>query len=363
MAGLELDPSTRRALAAWLSECVDGAVDADALAIDTPSSGGWSNDTWIVDTGVTPARLVVVRLEPTRASMFPTYDLERQLRCLTALDGEPDVPTPSILGDDLAGRRLGRPAFVMAHVAGRTPSDDRPTFAESGWLAEATPDEQRVFHESLLDAVAAVHAVDVVQRGLGGLQPAGDGSSNHRALAGVEALWDFDRGPSWPTAIDAALAELAEDVPAPGEDGLLWGDARPANVVVAADGFRPIALLDWELASIGTPELDVTWLLEMNHMRIQGAGLVPPAGFLSDAEVVDHYEARTGRVLHDVAWYRYLAAVRVAVFMHRYLRALVHAGRLAPDHEVLADTVASRRLASLRGPSLPGSAQWGRLDP
>ena len=347
MAGLELDRPTRQALAAWLSECLDGPVDADALAIDTPSSGGWSNDTWIVHTGALPAPVVVVRLEPTRTAMFPTYDLERQLRCLTALDGERDVPTPSILGDDLAGRRLGRPAFVMAHVAGRTPSDDRPTFAESGWLAEAAPDEQRLFHTSLLDAIAAVHAVDVVERDLGGLRSTAGGSSGHRALADVEALWAFDRGPSWPVAIDAALTDLARHVPRPGEDVLLWGDARPANVVVAADGFRPIALLDWELASIGTPALDVTWLLEMNHLRIQGAGLVPPAGFLSDAEAVAHYEARTGRTLVDVAWYRHLAAVRVAVFMHRYLRALVHAGRLAPDHEVLADTVASRRLVAL----------------
>ena len=344
---LDLDPATRHSLAVWLSECIDHPVDADALTIDTPSSGGWSNDTWIIDTGVDPPRCVVVRLEPTRASMFPRYDLDRQLRCLRALAHEPDVPTPPILGDDLPGRRLGRPAFVMAHVAGRTPSDDHPTFAESGWLVEATSDEQRVFHTSLLDALAAVHAVDVAQRGLTGLGPPGDGSSNHRALAGLQELWSWDRGPSWPQPIDAALAALAADPPTPREDCLLWGDARPANVVVAVDGFRPIALLDWELASIGTPELDVTWLLEMNHMRIQGAGLTPPPGFLSDADAVAHYEARTGRVLADLAWYRYFAAVRVAVFMHRYLRARVHAGLLAPDHKIFADTVASRRLRSL----------------
>jgi aminoglycoside phosphotransferase (APT) family kinase protein len=62
---------------------------------------------------------------------------------------------------------------------------------------------------------------------------------------------------------------------------------------------------------------------------------------------VSRYEQHTGTGLTHLAWYRYLAATRVAVLMHRYLRAMVHAGRLPADHRLLADTVATRRLASL----------------
>ena len=69
------------------------------------------------------------------------------------------MPVPELLGEDLAGEILGRPAFVMSYVDGRVPGDDRPSFAEAGWLHDATPDEQRRFHEALLASIAAINDV------------------------------------------------------------------------------------------------------------------------------------------------------------------------------------------------------------
>jgi len=341
------DAPTRARLADWLSACLHEQVSPDALHLTTPSAGGWSNDTWIVSTGSARTPRVVARIQPDRSSMFPRYDLERQVRCLHALGRQPDVPTPALLDTDLEGTWLGRPAFVMAHVAGRLPSDDTPTFAEAGWLVEATRTEQRRFHTSLIDAMAAVHQVDLDTTGLRSLRPSHAGSSNEAALGDLREIWQYDRGERWPTAIEDGFAAAEAHIPSPGADRLLWGDARPANVVVADDGFDVVALLDWELATVGSPEHDVTWLMEMNWIRLQGAGNEPLPGFLSDADTVGYYEQRTGRPLANLGWYRYVAALRVAVLMHRYLRAMVHAGRLPADHKLLADTVASRRLTSM----------------
>lgn len=339
-------------LAAWLSElfsAATGELGSDEIDLRSPTGGGWSNETYLVE--VKPLHTsVVVRLEPERASMFPHYDLGRQLWCLSRLQTEATVPTPKVIGHDLAGHRLGRPAFVMERVVGRIPSDDTPTFAEAGWLRNATAQQQERFHCGLLDALANLHAVPIDAEGRRLLAPP-DGPTCAGALADLGETWQFDQGTMTPPGVERAFADLAEALPdggLPNEDPVfLWGDARPANVVVAHDSFDPIGLLDWELASVGPAELDVIWLEEMNWLRIEGAGNAPLPGFLDGDDAIAHYSERTGRRLTDLDWHRRFAALRVAVLMHRYLRGLVHAGQLDAEHRIFGDTVASRRLAQL----------------
>lgn len=330
----------------WLGEALGRILSPASLAARVPGSGGWSNDTWMVSVDGTPT--AVVRLQPERSAMFPNYDLARQVRCLRLVGGRTDAPVPAVLGTDLDGERFGRPAFVMELVGGRVPSDDRPTFAESGWLVEASVADQRRFHVGLLDAIAAIHALSVAEPEVAELRMFPDLANSNRALvADLRATWEFDRGDRWPQAIDRHFEAIESDVPEPTRDVLLWGDARPANVVVGHDDFVPVALLDWELAAVGSPEHDVVWLAEMNWMRTEGAGLAMPPGFLTDTDAAARYEADGGRSLSADPWYRRFAALRVAVLMHRYLRTMVHAGRLRADHDILADTVASRRLETL----------------
>lgn len=341
-AGLE----TR--LAAWLSEILGRRLPPTDLDIASPTAGGWSNETHLV-RGADVA--VVVRVQPERASMFPRYDLERQLWCLERLGAEPEVPTPAVLGVDLTGERLGRPAFAMELLDGRIPADDTPTFAEAGWLRDASSTEQRRFHLGLLRAIASVHAVAVDDAGQALLSPAA-GATRSGALDDLREIWEFDQGALTPPGIEQAFADLAGDldgVESAADPVLLWGDARPANVVVTSNGFDPIGLLDWELASMGPPELDVIWLEEMNWLRVEGAGLPLLPGFVPADEAVKYYESVTGRRLANLEWHRRFAALRVAVLMHRYLRALVHAGQLDAGHKLFGSTVASRRLATLSG--------------
>ncbi len=317
------------AVAAWLG--------VDVGSMRTPTGGGWSNETWLVD--LADGRRVVVRLEPERRSMFPTYDLGRQVACLRSLADVDGVPAPAIVAEDLAGSVFGRPAFVMGFVEGRVPADDRPTFAEAGWLFEASAAQQRQFVTSVFGCLARLHEVPAPF--------AVPSPSNVAWLDTLAEIWRFDRGDRWPAVIDAAFEALSSAVPEPTADVLLWGDARPANLVVAADGFDVVGLLDWELATVGSPEHEVTWWLEMNWVRIDGAGLAPLPGFPGDDETAELYERLSGRRLGSLGWYRRVAALRVAVLMHRYLRAMVHAGRMPADHRIFGDTVASRRLDAL----------------
>jgi aminoglycoside phosphotransferase (APT) family kinase protein len=176
----------------------------------------------------------------------------------------------------------------------------------------------------------------------------GDRSALGASLDELERIWDFDRGEHWSGVVDDSLVLLRATMPSTDQGAvLLWGDARPANVIVAVDGFRPVGLLDWELATIGPAELDVTWLAEMNRMRMEGSGVAPLPGFLDDDAAAVHYERRSGRPLHDLGWYQLHSATRIAVLMHRHLRVMVHAGRLPADHRLLVETIATRRLAEL----------------
>ena len=344
-------PDTVARLAAWLGRLTDGVPDAGRLQRRVPTGGGWSIDTWIVQVAGAARPLAVVRLQPERRSMFPDYDLGRQAAVLHALEGAVGVPVPPLLGVDLDGAELGRPAFVMGFVEGRAPSDDRPSFVEAGWLHDAAAAQQRRFHEDLLAHLAAVHTLEVAAIGLEWLAGPGP-SSAPAAIDALRRVWDYDQGPVATPIVQQAFAEVAGTAPPvdPSPATLLWGDARPANVLCEPDGFAVVALLDWELATHGPPEFDVAWMMEMNWMRAQGAGLAPLPGFLDDDAAVAHYEAVSGRVLGGLGWYRRFAALKVAVLMHRYLRAMVHAGEVPATHRILTDNVSTRRLDSLLGP-------------
>lgn len=338
-------PTTAR-FTRWLSHRL--GTDVAIERVGRPGTGGgWSNETLLVD--LSDFGRVVVRLQPEGPSMFRTYDLAREhaiLERLSAL-GRPKVPTP--LAFDPDGAIVGRPLFVMRYVAGRVPSDDRPSFAEAGWLFEATAEEQRTFHVGLLAAIVEIHAVD--WRPSLAFLARGDAPPLQAEVDWLRALHRWGTGSERHPTIEQGFEILARDLPAASPPCLLWGDARPANVVETA--FEPAALLDWELASIGPAELDIAWLLEMNRMRTVGAGVPPLPGFLPDDEAVACYERLSGRRLADLGWYRRYAALKMAVLMERYLRVAIARGALRPGHRLLTDNVALRRVEALLETSNP----------
>lgn len=331
----------RAALARWLAGHTALAVSGpDDVRIAAPASG-WSNETVIADVAGTR---VVVRLAPRRLSMFPDYDLDKEWSILTALHAAGRVPVPEPLAEDVGGSLFGRPLFVMGFVDGLAPSDTRPGYAEKGWLVDGSVAERRRFWDGLLAAMAGVHDTDRRTPALQRLAPPEGRSSLEVAVDWLAGLHAWSAAPQ--AEIDAALARLRATLPtATGPDVLLWGDGRPANVLVR--NFRIVALLDWELATVGPVELDVTWLQEMHWMRTTGSGIALPEGFPDDAAIARGYETASGRRLEDLRWYRLLAATKVAVLLYRHLVVAIDRGGLPAGHPLLRDNIATRRLATL----------------
>ena len=337
------DPAFRTWLAAQLDIAELEITDARA-----PRAGGWSSETWILTLrdgarGATSDRRVVLRLAPAGPAMFPEYDLSRQVACMRALKASGGCPVPDILAEDLADGVIGRPLYVMNFISGDVPSDDTPNLFEAGFLFEASPADQQRFHQAFIAAMAALHrtpVTDELSRKLA--RPNAGPTALTRELGWLGGVFDWDHGTAPQPGLERALDLLNARLPDDPREVLLWGDARPANVVV--QDFVPIALLDWELATLGPPELDVFWLIEMNRMRSRGKLL---AGFFSDTEMIARYEALSGHALRDADWHILFAATKVAILMLRHLLVRVAANELSNAHKILTDNTATRRLSAL----------------
>ncbi|MCW5747074.1 MAG: phosphotransferase family protein, partial [Alphaproteobacteria bacterium] len=271
MAALLETTDARDRFAAWLA--AELGCDVSVAAVAAPSSaGGWSNDTVLVELSGTGPQRVVVRAKPQGAAMFRDYDVAREHLVLSRLGALGQPPVPQALALDGEGDVLGRPMLVMCFIAGQVPGDSRPSFAEAGWLFEASPAAQRSFCLSLLGAIAAVHSADWRSLGLAPLARSAE-QPLRGEIAWYRALHDWGAGLHRHPVIERGFEVLLRSMPAPSPPCLLWGDARPANAI--ARDFKVVALLDWELAGIGPVELDIAWLLEMNRMRTIGSGVAP----------------------------------------------------------------------------------------
>lgn len=321
-------------LRSWLADRLPAV--GDVHLVGTPQGGGHSNETLFLTAG--PHRLVL-RLQPDGPAMFPSYDLGTQIACLRHLADHPGVLVPVLIGasDDL----FDRPCYVVERVNGGVPADDDPPFTKSGFLFDATPAQQRRFYDHAVQMIAAVN------EGQPPVLPGTPGPSLRSHLSWCHDLHGWATcGRFGPEAVDRCHAALLADLPpddAP--TGLVWGDARPANMVTM--GFAVVALLDWELAGTGPGELDLAWFIEMNRMRSTGMGIEPLPGFADADATWASWSIFAGREPVHRLWHQSYAAYKVAVLMRLYLQRQVRLGKLSPDHRVLTDNPGTRRLSEL----------------
>jgi aminoglycoside phosphotransferase (APT) family kinase protein len=201
---------------------------------------------------------------------------------------------------------------VEGHVPAQAASHDP-------WITGASAEAQSQLFHRVLDVLVRVHAIGPARPGLAGAVAARDVDAEiaqwRRYLT-----WYGDGQVLVPALVDA-LDWCANHRPATEPAAaLLWGDARLGNVVFDDSG-DVVAVLDWEMATIGAPEHDVAWLLGLERVQRELLGASVP-GFPDAATAVDYYERAVGRPLVDLAWFEILALVRSAAVMTRlaYLR-------------------------------------------
>lgn len=270
---------------------------------------------------------------PPRGAFLPTaHDVLREHRVLAALAGTGvRAPRPVLACEDPGV--IGAPFYVMERVEGEVIRDALPPPLDAEGV-------RRRIGEELVDALAELHAVDWRAAGLEGWgRPSRYLERQLKRWRGqLQLTMPLTRPLPDLLAVGGWLA--GRRPPASGPPTIVHGDYRLDNVVFAPRlPARLVAILDWEMSTIGDPLADVGWMLSFWHEpgeRDDGLGLAGVThlpGFASREELAARYEERAGREVRDLAWYTVLAMWKLAILLEgSYARHL--AG--ATDHPFFA---------------------------
>ncbi len=270
--------------------------------------GGRSNLTYTVEDA--EGRRFVLRRPPLHSVLESAHDVVREARLMDALAGS-DVPVPVVVGAERAPDVNGAPFFVMEHVDGIVVRD-------AATAQEVLPEPRRDgTSRALVDTLVALHATDLAAVGLEDLaRHDGYVERQLRRWSGQLAGGD---GRDLPLL--AELGErLAADVPAQQRVAIVHGDYRLDNVILSRDGQRVLAVLDWELCTLGDPMADlgmlhVYWGDPDAALRPLGdmATLLP--GFWTRQEAMAAYDEQSDLDLSELDYYVAFARWRLAIIL------------------------------------------------
>ena len=317
---------------------VESGVDSNGMSSETIIlTGRWTHD------GEPVQQKWVARVAPTLEDVpvFSSYRMDHQFELIRLVGELTDVPVPRVRWIEPTGDVLGSPFFLMDHVDGIVPPDVMPYTFGDNWFADAPADRQRLLQDSTIDVLAKLHAIPDAAETFGFLtevDPPGD-TALRRHFGWLRQWYEYavpDIGIS--TTVEQALTWLEDNFPADvaaAEPVLAWGDSRIGNVLY--EDFRPVAVLDWEMACVGPRELDVAWII-FAHMVFQElaglAGLPGLPGVMREEDVRDTYQKLTGVELGDLRWfYVYSGVIWCVVFMRTGARR-VHFGEMERPDDV-----------------------------
>jgi aminoglycoside phosphotransferase (APT) family kinase protein len=273
-------------------------------------AGGKSNLTYRV---ASDAGEVILRRPPLGHTLPTAHDMAREYRVLAALQ-DTAVPVPRVLHLDGADGPLEAPFYVMERVVGHICRNTLPPgYAE-------TPDARGLVGAALVDTLAALHTVDPAAVGLADFgRPAG---FMERQLRRWWEQWERSRTAELPD-LDALRDELVAGRPTETAAAIVHGDYRLDNTVLHPT--RPgvvIAVLDWEMSTLGDPLSDLGallayWSEDGDDPVLEAARIIPPVtaapGFPTRQEVVARYAERTGFDVGAVGWYQAFAYFKLAI--------------------------------------------------
>ena len=289
-------------LAEWLDEHV-AAGRGEPVRI-TKIGAGKSNLVFRVERG---AASWVLRRPPMGELPETAHDMLREHRVLSALAGTPvRAPRPIAVCEDTDV--IGVPFYVMEQIDGVVVRDDLP---------EQFAEEHRAgLGLEMIDALVELHTTDFTAVGLGALgKPEG---YTARQVARWWKQWGFMATRDNDDVV-AVHAWLESNVPTDTPAALVHGDYKMDNVVFAAQPpARLVAILDWEMATLGDPLADLGYLLvfwpEPGEETVRGhAQPTQLPGFLPRAALIERYEERTGLAMTDITFYRTLALWKLAI--------------------------------------------------
>ena len=297
---------------AWLVANIAGAT---APFTYTQIAGGHSNLTFRVDDSAGNA--YVLRRPPLGHRLASAHDMRREHRIIAGLAGT-DVPVAPALGlcEDESVNEL--PFYVMKFVDGHVVRDRESAVRILG------KDGCRRASESIVDTMAAIHAVDLQATGLADL------GKHEGYIARQLKRWHGNimeqRTRDLPL-VDSVHQRLMERIPEQGAATIVHGDYRLDNCMVDSDG-NVIAVLDWEICTLGDPMADlgllmVYWTGPDDEASAWSNSVCTAPGFMNRAELARRYAEVSGRDISHLDFYVAFAYWKLACIIEgvyaRYL--------------------------------------------
>jgi len=332
------------ALVRWMASHVEGFAGPVTV---TQFKGGQSNPTYRLST---PGRDYVMRRKPPGQLLKGAHAIEREAQVLTALGGI-GFPVPHIFGLCTDDAVIGSWFYVMDMVEGRIFWD--------ATLPEVSREERPAYFDAMNETIARLHMADYQAIGLGDYGKPGNYFARQISRWSRQYLEDVEAGR------DANMDRLVEWLPGaipPGDDiAIVHGDFRCDNMIFHPSEPRVIAVLDWELSTLGHPLADFAYHALMYHMPPNiVAGLIGAdlnaLNIPSEPEYIAAYCRRTGREeIANLPFYIAFNFFRLAAIFHgikgRVIRgtaASAHARERAENFPVLAELASKAMDAAMR---------------
>ena len=292
-------------LARWLD--AQDIAPGQALEVSL-ISGGTSNDIFLIQRG---DRRMVLRKPPEKVPPGRNETMLREFRVINALNGT-DVPHPEAIAvcDDTSV--IGSCFYLMSEVDGWSP------MTTSGWVEPFLSDEslRPGLAYQLVDGIAKLGNVDWRAKGLEGFgRPEGFHDRQVERWQAHLAKFQFREIPG----LDAAAAWLRDHKPSGWEPGIMHGDYQFANVMFKHGAPAQLAaLVDFEMATVGDPLLDLAWVLmgwpDADEDRTK-TGYVDYTGLPDRADLLEAYAKASGREVSEIDYYLILARFKMAIVL------------------------------------------------
>ncbi|HEY4929114.1 MAG TPA: phosphotransferase family protein [Acidimicrobiales bacterium] len=328
----------------WLRATLPGGSNARVVDLTSPESNGMSSETLLVDAawtegGTEVTRRLVARVEPpaTDYPVFTTYDLDMQYRVMRLVSASTDVPIPETHWYEPDPGVLGGAFFVMDRIDGIVPPDVLPYTFGDNWVFDGTEEARRTIQESAIEAMAGIHSITPADHDLGFLELDQPGDTAlERSLNHWKDYLEWVVGDNRSVLLDDCFAWLTDNLPSDASgDAVSWGDGRIGNMMFRDN--KVVAVLDWEMAAVAPPEVDLGWMCYL-HLFFQDLAVQLGAPGLPDmfrpADVRTSYAAASGHDPGDLQWHIAYAAIRHGVIMRRVTERSIHFGEAEAPAEV-----------------------------
>ena len=291
------------ALTRFMSDHVDGF--APPLEV-TQFQGGMSNPTFMLTDG--NGKRYVLRKKPPGKLLPSAHAVDREFKVISALNAT-DVPVAkayALCEDDAI---IGQAFYIMEFLEGRVFRDVA--------LPDLPPDERRAIYESMNDALAKLHSVDFAAIGLSDYGRVGGYIS--RQVRRWSQQYEASKTDEIPE-MDKLTAWLNDNMPDDSLTTIVHGDFRLENLIYHPTEPRVLAVVDWELGTLGNPLSDLAYNCLTYHYADPRWGDIidldyEATGIPSEEDYVAQYCARTGREIDDYTYYLVLSLFRFAAII------------------------------------------------